>query len=195
MNDNILKGGLYTANFLFQYLVDEAPPTVRDYIDRLSNIPQSWDWHPEGDVLVHTKIVFRRACKFNDPDLALAALFHDLGKVDTTEPNGKGGYSAHDHETVSASLVLYNRNWIKMMGGNVDKVHWIALNHMRVKYLDNMKANKRKDLVDHVWFSQLIEFSKCDSREGVTANMVWEAGGNPLRFLFNKARTFIKNLI
>ena len=187
--DNVLKGHLYTPGFKFQHLVDEAPPTVRGYIDRLADVPQSWNWHPEGNVMIHTKILFERACTYNDPDLMLTAFFHDLGKVDTTVNNGKGGFSAHDHEDISAKLVKYNRGWIKELGGDPYKIEWLVKNHMRVKYLEGMKKSKREELTKHQWFQFLIEFRTCDSREGVTTNMVWRAGGCPIKFLWNKFKT------
>ncbi len=61
-------------------------------IQSLIGVPQDREWHPEGDVFVHTKLVVDRARELID-DLSysrqvtvmLAALAHDFGKPDTTE--------------------------------------------------------------------------------------------------------------
>jgi tRNA nucleotidyltransferase (CCA-adding enzyme) len=61
-------------------------------IQSLIGVPQDPEWHPEGDVFVHTKIVVDRARELID-DLSyprqvtvmLAALAHDFGKPATTE--------------------------------------------------------------------------------------------------------------
>ena len=61
-------------------------------IQSLIGVPQDPEWHPEGDVFVHTKLVVDRARESID-DLAysrkvtvmLAALAHDFGKPATTE--------------------------------------------------------------------------------------------------------------
>jgi poly(A) polymerase len=179
----------------FEFLVDNSSPTVRDYARRLHKIPQSFDWHPEGNVEVHSKIVLERARKYEDKDLILAAFFHDLGKVDTTIPNEKGGFSAHNHEDISVNLVKYSRSWIKELGGNPDKVEWIVGNHMRVKYLDDMKPKKADELIFHEWFPELYKFKYCDSREGLNVIEVILSGGNPFTYLFNKAKTFLKKKI
>jgi len=58
----------------------------------LIGVPQDPEWHPEGDVLVHTQLVIDRARELID-DLSyprqvtvmLAALAHDFGKPATTE--------------------------------------------------------------------------------------------------------------
>lgn len=174
-------------------LLENAPPTAKDYALRLKKVPQSYNWHPEGNVEVHTRIVLNRCRWFENIDLVLTAFFHDLGKVDTTEPNGKGGFSAHGHEDISADLVKYNQDWIKSLGGNTQKVEWLVKNHMRVKYFDNMKQKKKLALINNPWFSELIEFKTCDSREGVGVLDVLAAEGNVFLFLFNKLKTFFKD--
>ena len=61
-------------------------------IESLIGVPQDPEWHPEGDVFVHTKLVTDRARELID-DLSyarqvtvmLGALAHDFGKPATTE--------------------------------------------------------------------------------------------------------------
>ena len=61
-------------------------------IQALIGVPQDPEWHPEGDVFVHTKLVVDRARELID-DLSyprqvtvmLAALAHDFGKPATTQ--------------------------------------------------------------------------------------------------------------
>src|SRR5215510_3039064 len=61
-------------------------------IQSLIGVPQDPEWHPEGDVFVHTKLVVDRARELID-DLSyprqvtvmLASLAHDFGKPATTE--------------------------------------------------------------------------------------------------------------
>ena len=61
-------------------------------IQSLIGVPQDPEWHPEGDVFVHTQLVIDRARELID-DLSyprqvtvmLAALAHDFGKPATTE--------------------------------------------------------------------------------------------------------------
>ncbi|MGH9968207.1 MAG: CCA tRNA nucleotidyltransferase [Pyrinomonadaceae bacterium] len=61
-------------------------------IAALSEVPQDADWHPEGDVYVHTLLVVDRARELIDDlpyakqvTVMLAALAHDFGKPATTE--------------------------------------------------------------------------------------------------------------
>ena len=61
-------------------------------IEALSGCPQDPEWHPEGDVEVHTYLVVNRARELIDDlpyakqvTVMLAALCHDFGKPSTTE--------------------------------------------------------------------------------------------------------------
>jgi tRNA nucleotidyltransferase (CCA-adding enzyme) len=61
-------------------------------IQALIGVPQDPEWHPEGDVFVHTRLVLDRARELIDElsyarqvTVMLAALAHDFGKPATTE--------------------------------------------------------------------------------------------------------------
>jgi tRNA nucleotidyltransferase (CCA-adding enzyme) len=63
-------------------------------VANMRDVPQTFEWHPEGDVWVHTMMVVDEAAKIARQDelspdetyeLLLAALCHDMGKPDMTE--------------------------------------------------------------------------------------------------------------
>jgi tRNA nucleotidyltransferase (CCA-adding enzyme) len=69
-------------------VVDQLFPEIR----ALQGVPQDPDWHPEGDVYVHTLLVTDRARELiSDLDhvrqvtVMVAAVAHDFGKPETTE--------------------------------------------------------------------------------------------------------------
>ena len=68
--------------------IEQLFPEIQDLIE----VPQDPEWHPEGDVFVHTKLVVDRARELIDElayprqvTVMLAALAHDFGKPATTE--------------------------------------------------------------------------------------------------------------
>lgn len=68
--------------------IDQICPEIRTLID----VPQDPEWHPEGDVYVHTLLVIDGAHELIDDlpyakqvTVMLAALAHDFGKPATTE--------------------------------------------------------------------------------------------------------------
>ena len=99
---------------------------------RLTKIPQRPDYHPEGNADIHTGIVVARTESFNDPTLYVAAIFHDFGKLDTTEFNeNKGYYTSYGHEFASLDYVKNFRDWIEEHGVIYDDVYYLVKNHMR----------------------------------------------------------------
>ena len=104
-------------------------------IKALENVPQDPDWHPEGDVFVHTKLVVDGA-RNSIEDLPyakqvtvmLAALAHDFGKPATTEFL-EGHYRSRGHEEagVAPTERFLNRLNIHTLGGYDVRAQVIAL--------------------------------------------------------------------
>lgn len=83
-------------------ILEKLHPEIHMLIDT----PQDSQWHPEGDVWIHTKLVtdiaaeIVRKHKLSDDTalvILLAAFLHDVGKPATTVQNDKGRITAHGH--------------------------------------------------------------------------------------------------
>lgn len=114
--------------------------------------------------MTHTEIVTKRVLKYtpDDTDLILAAIFHDLGKIDTLAFTDAGIPTAHGHEKVSAELVEEWGDWIRFMGGDVVKIKYIVRNHMRVKNMEIMRPVKKDEFILDQFFVDLFRFSQHD---------------------------------
>ncbi len=78
-------------------------------LQALVGVPQEPEWHPEGDVAVHTLLVVDRARELLDGlsypkqvTVMLGALAHDLGKPATTEFT-EGRWRSRGHEEAGAA--------------------------------------------------------------------------------------------
>jgi len=147
----------------FEEIIEMAPIRIKVLLELCKKTEQSPTWHPEGDVYIHTRIVYNRAREYGDMNLALAALFHDLGKVKTTKLNSKGGWSAYGHEFVSGKIVNEHRAWIGSTGAKFMRVKDIVENHMRIKYFDEMRKHKQNELKSLEVYDKLLQFTECDS--------------------------------
>jgi predicted HD phosphohydrolase len=148
----------------FDEVYEICPFTIKYYLSKCEGLPQTFEWHSEGDVLTHIRIVFNRAKRTGDINLLLAALFHDLGKVDTTvkHPTISNKWTAKLHEKISTKIVKKHKNWIEQHNGDFDIVLFIVEQHMRVKQLDEMRLHKRKILMQHPYYHFLDQFTKLD---------------------------------
>jgi len=152
----------------FDELIQKAPKELQVYHKKCDETEQGTDWHAEGCVGIHNRIVYDRAKNTGDINLVLGAFFHDLGKVDTSAPNKKGGISAIGHERVSAKLAEKYSSWIEEMGGDASAVYEIVKEHMRIKYFDVMKKAKQEKLRQNPYFKELLQFSDFDNMKTLT---------------------------
>ena len=148
----------------FDNIINKFPSDLKKRILNLKNVDQRRDFHPEGDVLTHTKLVFNRLADVTDDiDILLAAIFHDIGKDSTTAINPKTGkLSAIGHEKVSASLVNFHQDVVKDFGGDPQMVHDIVLNHMRIHQINDMRPFKQDKFRSIACFDKLDKFSQAD---------------------------------
>src|SRR5688572_9035888 len=102
-------------------VVDRLFPELR----ALVGCPQEPEWHPEGDVWVHTLMVIDQArTRIDDLDkpkqvtVMLGAVCHDLGKPPTTAViDGRIRSMEHEQEGVPPTLSLLDRLNVHSIGG------------------------------------------------------------------------------
>lgn len=86
-------------------------------LDALKGVPQEPEWHPEGEVDVHTQLTCDRARSLVDDldyprrvTVMLAALCHDFGKPSTTEfVDGRIRSRGHEEAGVAPTLSFLER--------------------------------------------------------------------------------------
>jgi len=149
-------------------ILSSAPQEILDLIEESKNTPQGTDWHPEGEVYNHIRIVFERARQYGDIDLLISSLFHDLGKMSTTKKNKRDEWAAHGHERVSANLVKKYSSWIDLLGADSEAVYEIVNNHMRIKQMDNMRPVKQEQMKANPQYEKLLKFTEFDSMKSIT---------------------------
>jgi hypothetical protein len=149
---------------MFTYLYDKAPSKLKMLVDSTEYAHQDKTWHSEGNTLIHIKLVTNRLHNaYNDINLDLSGFFHDLGKAETTKWDiTKQSWTAPGHEDVSSIFVIEFKNWIIQMGGDVDIVLYVVQNHMRIKYLNEIRLPNKITFVEHQYFNYLLKFNSAD---------------------------------
>lgn len=117
------------------------------YLERCKGVKQMEIHHPEGDVFNHSLQCLCWALReSNDIDLVLAAMLHDIGKIE----NSKG------HEKIAV-------NWLR--GICSVKTLWLIEQHMRIWYLilgEMRRRKKVRELTNHCWLPELIQLARWD---------------------------------
>jgi poly(A) polymerase len=143
----ILTGGHADRGFELLYetgLLAQALPEVV----RLRGVAQPPEFHPEGDVWVHTMLLLEKLPPNCSATLAWGALLHDIGKPATYQPPNPAisgdriRFNGHVEAGVRIAEVILNR----FRFSNEDAAQILALvkNHMRFGDIRNMKQSTLK---------------------------------------------------
>ena len=130
--------------------IDQLFPEIKVLID----VPQDPEWHPEGDVFVHTRLVTDRAHELIDDlpyakkvTVMLAALAHDFGKPATTEfIDGRLRSRGHEEAGIAPATGLLDRLNIHTIDGYDVRTQVIALVRDHLKPGEFFK--KREEVSD-----------------------------------------------
>ncbi|MEA1870849.1 MAG: CCA tRNA nucleotidyltransferase [Candidatus Bipolaricaulota bacterium] len=105
-------------------------------------VPQPEEYHPEGDVFVHTIAAVRVADWFiRDPLVKLAVLLHDIGKPYALERSG--GVNMGGHEAVGARMARKIGSRFRLSRHEVARLVFLVKNHMRIADLPKMGRGKQ----------------------------------------------------
>ena len=141
--------------------IDQLFPEIAALID----VPQDPEWHPEGDVFVHTLLVVNRARELIDDlpyakqvTVMLADLCHDFGKPPTTEfLEGRWRSRGHEEAGVAPTESFLDRLNIHTLDGYDVRAQVLAL------VRDHLKPGelyKKRDEVGDGAFRRLAR--KCE---------------------------------
>ena len=117
-------------------------PEIYNMID----VKQEYEWHPEGDVYIHTNMAVDAATEMRNGDvdhdmlLMFGALCHDFGKVSTTKFE-EGRWRARGHEDAGIEPTVA---FMERMRAPVDltkKVSVIVANHLAPAHFMSPKMN------------------------------------------------------
>jgi len=109
-------------------------------IEALKGCEQPPQFHPEGDVFVHTRIMLTLLPADASLALVLAVLFHDIGKPPTFARDATGRIRFNGHEYVSAEMTETILRRLRCSNDFIADVVAMVRNHMAFKDVQNMRV-------------------------------------------------------
>lgn len=101
-----------------------------------------------GTVWEHTmKVLENISAVTNNPDLRLAALLHDIGKVRTCEESEDGSVHFINHELAGADMVKEIMARLKFPNRAIDNLSFLTLHHMMCKPWEGVKRSRLDRLI------------------------------------------------
>lgn len=150
-------------------LMRHVVPEVYDLI----GCEQPPQWHPEGDVYIHTRIMLEMLDDDPSPELALAVLLHDIGKPATfsyDETEQRIRFNSHDRVGAEMAETILNR--LKYSRQITRDVCSMVANHMNFMNVQNMRTAKVKRFMARPTYEDEMELHRvdCASSNGFTDN-------------------------
>jgi poly(A) polymerase len=137
-------------------LLDAVVPELKEAV----GCEQPPEFHPEGDVFVHTMLLLDQ---FESPTftLAMAGLLHDIGKPRTQTFEDRIRFN--QHESVGAEMAAEICQRLRISNDDREVIVWLVSQHMRIAAMPEMRESKRKRLVREPGFPELLELLRADS--------------------------------
>ncbi len=142
-------------------------------IETLKGCEQPPQFHPEGDVYVHTRRMLELLPEEVSLPLVFSVLFHDIGKPPTfsIDPaEGRIRFSGHDK--VGAEMTVGIMERLRFSREEIDATVEAVANHMVFKDVQSMRIAKLKRFMARPHFTDELELHRvdCASSHGMLDN-------------------------
>jgi poly(A) polymerase len=147
-------------------LLDETRllPHLFPEIARMKGVEQPPQFHPEGDVWIHTLLMLEGLPPQSSPTLAWGVLLHDVGKPPTfTAPSGPNGRIRFDrHVEVGTRMAEEICERLRFSNDDTAQIASLVANHLRFKDVPQMKRSTLKRFVRLHRFEEHMELHRLD---------------------------------
>lgn len=147
-------------------LLDETRllPELLPEIARMKGVQQPPQFHPEGDVWIHTLLMIEKLPPKCPPTLAWGVLLHDVGKPPTFKPpSGPGDRIRFDeHAEVGTRMAEEICRRLRFSNEDTAQIAALVANHMRFKDVPQMKPATLKRFVRLDCFEEHMELHRLD---------------------------------
>lgn len=134
-------------------------PVVLPEVAALCGVEQPPEFHPEGDVWVHTLLLLGQL-KRASVTLALGALLHDIGKPPTYTKTDRVRFN--EHEKVGAEMAARVLEHLRFPGEVIERVGDLVKQHMAFKDVPRMRPAKLKRFLRQPHFDEHLALHRLD---------------------------------
>jgi tRNA nucleotidyltransferase/poly(A) polymerase len=132
-------------------------------VEGLKGCDQPAQFHPEGDVFVHTRLMLGLLEPEATREQALAVLLHDIGKPPTqTFDTADDRIRFNGHDRVGASMAEEIMSRLRFPGNETDMVVEAVRNHMVFKDVQQMRPARLRRFMARPNFGMELELHRVD---------------------------------
>ena len=138
----------------------------------LRGCEQPPQFHPEGDVFVHTRAMLGLLPEEVSVGLVFGVLFHDIGKPATQTVDETGRIRFNGHDKLGAEMTQRIMERLRFSNADADAIVSGVANHMIFKDVKEMRVSKLRRFMARPGFADELELHRvdCTSASGMLDN-------------------------
>jgi len=136
-------------------LLEEVLPEIK----RMQGVAQPAEFHPEGDVWVHTMMMLE-GLRSPTPTLALGVLLHDVGKPPTFSVRERIRFD--NHVEVGAKMAEEISGRLRLSTRDTEQVIELVRHHLRFKDFPRMRRSTQLRFLRLPGFAEHLELHRLD---------------------------------
>jgi poly(A) polymerase len=131
-------------------------------LEAMKGCLQPEQFHPEGDVFVHTKLMLGLLPEKVSVPLVLSVLFHDVAKPVTATVDETGRIRFNEHDRIGAAMTESIMERLRFSRAEIDAVVEMVRQHMVFKDVPKMRVAKLKRFMARPTFEEELELHRVD---------------------------------
>ncbi|MHB9028612.1 MAG: CCA tRNA nucleotidyltransferase, partial [Candidatus Latescibacterota bacterium] len=136
-------------------LLEQVLPEVA----AMKGVEQAPEYHPEGDVFEHTRLMLK-LFGGGSPVMAFAVLLHDVGKPPTFSKTDRARFNRHDEIGAEMAESILRR--LRFSGETILRVRDLVRKHMHFLNVPKMRESTLRRFMAQPDFAELLELHRLD---------------------------------
>ncbi len=131
-------------------------------LQAMKGVLQPEQFHPEGDVFVHTRLMLSLLPETVSVPLVFAVLFHDVAKPVTARVDEAGRIRFNEHDRIGAEMTEAIMRRLRFSRAEIEATVEMVRQHMVFKDAPKMRVAKLKRFMARPTFEQELELHRVD---------------------------------
>src|SRR6267142_2087218 len=136
--------------------------TILPELDAMKGCLQPEQFHPEGDVFKHTRLMLELLPEEVSAPLVLSVLFHDVAKPVTATVDKTGRIRFNEHDRIGAEMTDAIMRRLRFSGAEIEATVEMVRQHMVFKDAPKMRVAKLKRFMARPTFVDELELHRVD---------------------------------
>jgi poly(A) polymerase len=131
-------------------------------VDSMKGCKQPEQFHPEGDVFEHTRLMLKFLPEKVSVPLVFSVVFHDVAKPRTATIDETGRIRFNAHDRIGAGMTEEIMRRLRFSGAEIEATVEMVRQHMVFKDVPNMRVAKLKRFMARPTFDDELELHRVD---------------------------------